>query len=331
MQNCLIADSFNAAATVHSRQLVVDCRQSHIPPSAQPELVKGAKAETETWPMTRRRHNKNNNNLVTVHYSIRAISEGTTKTAAAAAAEARLKTHYSLSFSLNSPRWDSRQFASLLFRFVSLCFVHLILKCLQFSVWNSRRVKGQQCLRSCPLQLINTHSHTHYNNNSNNNFKYACSSVCIIRSNSIQRRRRMNRKRRVERGERCQLSAKLSLSALASSVSHSLCNTKRGTHLSIFRRESRDRERERARTRTKDARGIAGLAPLSVAQLHFILRFAPTAHDLKLCLLLSFAFAVVIVVFVLCYSFDSVRLLFLLFHLRLPLLFCIFVICLLLF
>lgn len=88
---------------------------------------------------------------------------------------------------------------------------------------------------------------------------------------------------------------------------------------------------EKERARTKDARGIAGLAPLSVAQLHFILRFAPTAHDLKLCLLLSFAFAVVIVVFVLRYSFDSVRLLFLLFHLRLPLLFCIFVICLLLF
>lgn len=259
MQNCLIADSFNAAATVHSRQLVVDCRHSHIPP-AQPELVKGAKAEaeTETWPMTRRRHNKNNNNLVTVHYSIRAICEGTTKTAAAAAAEARLKTHYSLSFSLNSPRWDSRQFASLLFRFVSLCFVHLILKCLQFSVWNSRRVKGQQCLRSCPLQLINTHSHTHCNNNSNNNFKNACLSVCIIRSNSIQRRRRMNRKRRVERGERCQLSATVTLCTCLLSFAffvqykawHTFVNLPQGVSRQRKRESENENERREGHRRT---------------------------------------------------------------------------------
>lgn len=151
--------------------------------------------------------------------------------------------------------------------------MHLILKCLQFSVWNSRRVKGQQCLRSCPLQLINTHSHTHYNNNSNNNFKYACCclclSSCIIRSNSIQRRRRKSRMRRG--GEWREVPVKRNCHSLHLPPQFRiLCAIQSVAHICQSSAGSLATEKERGRT--KDARGIAGLAPLSVAQLHFILR-----------------------------------------------------------
>lgn len=160
MQNCLIADSLSLAATAHSRQLQVDCRQSphSLPPHSAP--VKGAKAEAETWPMTRRRHN-NNNNLVTVHYSIRTISGGTTKTAETAAATVRQKTHYSLSFSLNSPRCDSRQFASLLFRFVSLLF-----RAFDIKVFTVFRLEFEARKRSAVSKVlpstINQHTHAHH-------------------------------------------------------------------------------------------------------------------------------------------------------------------------
>lgn len=118
-----------------------------------------------------------------------------------------------------------------------------------------------------------THSHTHYNNNSNNNFKYACCclclSSCIIRSNSIQRRRRKSRMRRG--GEWREVPVKRNCHSLHLPPQFRiLCAIQSVAHICQSSAGSRATEKERGRT--KAARGIAGLAPLSVAQLHFILR-----------------------------------------------------------
>lgn len=146
------------------------------------------------------------------------------------------------------------------------CFVHLILKCLQFSVWNSRRVKGQQRLRSCPLQLINEHIYktlTHTTHTYNNNFKYACALLDQIQfSEAVAKgegEMRGGERETVGEGARG-FNCRTCLLRLAFFVQH----TKRGTHLSIFHREREGERHVRGRLRTGSI--------VCRTQLHFILR-----------------------------------------------------------